>query len=377
MVKSFILAVSSMVGPIIGAGIFGIPFVVAKSGVIPGIFYFIVLTFVVVLLHLFFGEICLRTEGKHRLVGYAQIYLGTWGKLFASLVLVFVLVGTILAYLILAGNFLKISLSSLLPLSNTVYTLLFVALGTLFVAKGRQLIAKAEFLLNIGIFAAIGVIAFFAAPAVRLENFALFDASYAFLPFGVIFFALIGWEAIPEVASFIKDTNSKVSLAKVIVVATLVAAVICFVFAALVVGVSGFLTSQDAFAGLIPFLGERIAGLGALLGVFAIASSFLVIANYMKNALRHDFGVPTPLAIIITIGIPLFLFLVGFQNFISVIGIVGIVTGAAEGLLMIAILKKAKEKGQRKPEFSVPFSRPLIYFISFILLGGALADLFF
>ncbi len=366
-----------MVGPIIGAGIFGIPFVVAKSGVIPGIFYFVVLTFVVVLLHLFFGEICLRTEGKHRLVGYAQIYLGIWGKVFASLVLLFVLVGTLLAYLILAGDFLRISLSSFLPLSSLSYTLIFVAIGTFFVAQGRQLIARAEFLLNVGIFAAIGVIAFFAAPAVRLENFPVLDVSNLFLPFGVIFFALIGWEAIPEVASFIKDTNSKVSLAKVIVVATLVAALICFVFAALVVGVSGLLTSQDAFAGLIPFLGERIAGLGALLGVFAIASSFLVIANYMKNALRHDFSVPTALAIAITIGLPLFLFLVGFNQFISVISIVGIVTGAAEGLLMIAILKKAKAVGRRVPEFSVPFSRPLIYFVVFVLLGGALANLLF
>ena len=375
--RSFVLAVSSMVGPIVGAGIFGIPFVVAKSGAIPGIFYFIVLTFVVVFLHLFFGEICLRTEGKHRLVGYAQIYLGIWGKLFASLVLVFVLVGTILAYLILAGNFLKISLSSFFPLSNVMYTLLFVAVGALFVAKGRQLIAKAEFLLNIGIFAAIGVIAFFAAPAVKLENFALFDASSLFLPFGVIFFALIGWEAIPEVTSFIKDTNSKVSLKKVIVVATVVASLLCFLFAAVVIGVSGLLTTEDAFSGLVPFLGDRIVAVGAMLGIFAIASSFLVIANYMKNALRHDFGVPTPLAIIITIGIPLFLFLVGFQNFISVIGIVGIVTATAEGLLMIAILKKAKEKGERVPEFSISFSRLLIYFIIFVLVAGALADLLF
>ncbi|MDO8633130.1 MAG: aromatic amino acid transport family protein [Candidatus Wildermuthbacteria bacterium] len=375
--RNFVLAVSSMVGPIIGAGIFGIPFVVAKSGVIPGIFYFIILTFVVVLLHLFFGEICLRTEGKHRLVGYAQIYLGAWGRLFASLILLFVLVGTILAYLILAGDFLKITFSSVLPFSSLTYTLLFVALGTFFVARGRQLIAKAEFLLNIGIFAAIGVIAFFAAPAVRLENFALFDASYLFLPFGVIFFALIGWEAIPEVASFIKDTNSKVSLAKVIVVATLVAAAICFVFAALVVGVSGISTTEDAFAGLISFLGERVAALGALLGVFAIASSFLVIANYTKNALRHDFEVPTFLAIILTIGVPLFLFLIGFNQFIAVIGVVGIVSAATQGMLMIAILKKAKQVGRRVPEFSVPFSRPLIYFICFILLGGALADLLF
>jgi len=37
----------------------------------------------VVLIHLLFSEVTLRTEGQHRLPGYAKIYLGKWGEALA------------------------------------------------------------------------------------------------------------------------------------------------------------------------------------------------------------------------------------------------------------------------------------------------------
>src|SRR3989344_7994208 len=76
MSNSFLLALSVLVGTIIGAGIFGIPYVAAQSGMVPAIFYFIILGASVMLLHLFFGEVALRTYEKHRLIGYARMYLG-------------------------------------------------------------------------------------------------------------------------------------------------------------------------------------------------------------------------------------------------------------------------------------------------------------
>src|SRR3989344_238109 len=82
--KNLILALATIVGTTVGAGIFGIPYVVSKSGTIPGVFYFVVLGSAVLLLHLFFGEIILRTKGQHRLIVYAQIYLGNWGKILVA-----------------------------------------------------------------------------------------------------------------------------------------------------------------------------------------------------------------------------------------------------------------------------------------------------
>ena len=69
-----------LVGMIIGVGIFGVPYVLSRAGLVPGIFYFIVLGAAIILVHLFYGEAVLRTNGRHRLVGYAEKYLGMWGR---------------------------------------------------------------------------------------------------------------------------------------------------------------------------------------------------------------------------------------------------------------------------------------------------------
>lgn len=373
--KVFILSVSTMVGTIIGAGIFGIPYVISKSGVVPGIFYFVILGIVVTLLHLFYGEICLRTQGKHRIVGYAQKYLGTWGRILTSFSLLFVLGGTLLAYLILAGEFLHNVFSSFIPLSSAQFSIVFLALCVTLIIQGRQLITRAEFVLNIGLVAVVAFIAMVAFPHVRAENFILLEKSYALLPFGVILFTLIGWEAIPEISSFLRDSKSKVSLKRVIITSTFLGTFLPFIFAFFVVGVSGQHTSVESFHGLVPILGGRIAIAGAVFGIMAISSSFLVLGNYLKNSLRHDFNISTPVALLITFALPLIPFLLGVRKFIEVIGILGLIIATLEGIVMILIFQKAKIKGDRTPEYSLNLSPLVLFFLLLVLMGGSIAAL--
>jgi len=123
--KASFFALMTLLGVMIGAGIFGLPYVVAKAGIIPGLFYFLVLGGVVLLLHLFFGEIVLRTQGKHRLIGYAQRYLANPGKILITCSTILGISGTLLAYVILGGNFLKIIFSSFLSWSFFYWALIF------------------------------------------------------------------------------------------------------------------------------------------------------------------------------------------------------------------------------------------------------------
>lgn len=376
MNTSFILAVSTMVGTIVGAGIFGIPYVISQSGVVSAIFYFLLLGTIVTLFHLFYGEICLRTTEKHRIVGYAYKYLGVWGRVFASLVLVLAIGGTLLAYLILAGEFLKIVFFPLISLPATAFSFLFLAVCTFFISQGRQLITKIELFLTLGLVGAVVFVLASAFPHFQSSNFSLFDLKNVFLPYGVILFTLIGFEAIPEIATFLRDSPKKVRLDKVILIATSLAAALSFIFAFSVVGISGSNTSIDAFSGLIPFVGGHVITIGALFGVFSIASSFLVLGNYLKNSLRHDFAVPTTLAIALMVLIPLVPFLIGVREFIGVIGLVGVFIGAAEGLLIIRIFQKAKTMGDRTPEYQIRVPSFIIFILASILIGGAAAELF-
>lgn len=377
--NSFTLALSTLVGTVVGAGIFGIPFAMVQSGIVPGLFYLFLLGAIICLLHLFFGEVCLRTSGKHRLVGYAAIYLGKRGKVVATLTLLFVLIGTLLAYLILVGEFSEIVFGSFIPFSSTIFTVVFSSCAFFLVLSGRQLITKIEFFTNILFIAAIAALVVLALPHMKSFEVPLFDVSNIsnlFLPFGVLLFAFAGFEAVPEVMSFLRDRNARTKLDNIIIWSSVVTGIFFLLFALVVIGVSGLATSPDAFSGLVPFLGQNIIAFGALIGIVIIADSFLVIGNYLKNSLRHDFQFPYVPAALVALGVPLALFLLGFREFISVVGVVGGVMGAAEGILVILMFRKAKTMGDRTPEYQIHVPSFLIFILASILIGGAAAELF-
>ena len=148
-------------------------------------------------------------------------------------------------------------------------------------------------------------------------------------------------------------------------------------FSLLVIGVSGNETSSDALSGLVPFLGEKIMFIGGLFGLVAVAASFLVLGNYLKNSLRYDYKIPSFLAASIAVFAPLVLFLLGFREFIAVIGIVGIIVGVIEGIVIVLLYRAAKEKGQREPEYSLSIPKFVSHAVIGILVVGTLVELFF
>ncbi len=307
----FVLALATLVGTIVGAGIFGLPYVVAKAGVVLGVFYLALLGAVVMLLHLMFGEIALRTHAKHRLIGYASLYLGGWAKKLVTLSTVVGIGGALLAYTILGGDFLYIALGSFVPFSNFAFAIAFWFVLSLFILWGIQTIAKMELIFNIALFLVVGAIFFFAFPHIQTRNFILSDFSYVFLPYGVVLFAYLGLSAIPETAELFKHSTEKRQLDNLIVWSSIIAGTLYLVFTLFVVGVSGAATSQDALTGLIPFLGQKVAVLGAVFGLVAIASSFLVLGNYLKNSFRYDYHLPYGAAAALTIFPPILLFMIG------------------------------------------------------------------
>ncbi|OHA77973.1 MAG: hypothetical protein A3G10_00385 [Candidatus Wildermuthbacteria bacterium RIFCSPLOWO2_12_FULL_49_9] len=373
----FALALATLVGTIVGAGIFGLPYVTAKAGVALGVFYLVLLGVVVMLLHLMFGEIALRTQAKCRLIGYASLYLGGWAKKLVTLSTVVGIVGALLAYTILGGDFLRIALGSFIPLPNFAFAIVFWLIFSLFILRGIQTIARMELFFNIALFLVVGAIFVFAFPYIQTKNLILLDFSYPLLPYGVVLFAYLGLSAIPETAELFKRSSEKQHLDNLIVWASIISGALFLVFTLVVVGVSGAATSQDALTGLIPFLGEKVAVLGALFGLIVIATSFLVLGNYLKNSLRYDYHMPYGLACALTIFPPIFLFLIGLREFILVIGLVGALVAALEGSVIALVYRIAKKKGDREPEYSLSIPRPLLFTMVALLLLGAVFEFFF
>lgn len=373
--KKFFFAISILLGTIVGAGIFGIPYVIARSGIIPGFFYLLILGGAVLLIHLFFGEIVLRTKEKHRLVGYAQKYLGNWGRILITISTVLGLTGALLAYIILSGDFLKI-IFSFLNLPSFYFSLMFWAILSYFIFRGIKLIAPAELFMNIAFFFIIFLIFYFALPKLNLQNFTLINFEHIFLPYGVILFSLVGWMAVPIISETFKSLEARKNLKKVIILAISIVIFLYFLFALAVIGVSGKNTTPEVFQGLLPYLGQKIIIFGALFGIFAIVTSFLILGNYFKNTLFYDYKVPRRISASIACGLPFILFLIGFREFIEVSGFVGTIIGVIEGGVIVLIFKKAKLLGNRCPEYSLKIPSILLYFLIAIFILGAASQVF-
>ena len=369
MRKNFILAVASLIGTIIGAGVFGIPYVMAKSGILFCLFYFLILGATVLLLHLFFGEVVLRTKQKHRLVGYAEKYLGKKAKALAAFATIFGTIGALLVYIILGGHFLKL----IFPLSVSSFQLslfLWVVLS-FFIFLGMKSIAWVQLLMNAGFLGAVLLIFFYSFPKIDMGNFVLADPKYIFLPYGVILFSLVGWNAIPEIETILVK---KKDLKRVILWAIAISLSFYFLFGLFISGLTGQNTTPEAFEGLVSVLGQKIIILGGIFGLFAISTSFLILGNYLKNTLIFDYRFPYLSAFFIATFSPLLLFLSGVREFIWVIAFVGTFIGLIEGTMIVLVYKKAQKQGDKIPEYNLKIPRYIPYFVMIVLVLGAIAQ---
>ena len=86
---------------------------------------------------------------------------------------------------------------------------------------------------------------------------------------------------------------------------------------------------------------------------------------------QHDFRISSSIATILTIAMPLLLYLFGFQNFIQLVSFVGGIFLAIEGLLIIAMWFSAK---RFQPHHAPLLSRmPTFYVVCGIVLFSGIA----
>lgn len=366
-IKAF-RATAILVGTTIGAGMFGIPFVVYKIGFLPGIFYLLILGVLNLFLNLIYGEIILRTPGDHQLTGYGKIYLGKAGKNLATLTLIIALYGALLAYLIKIGAF----LSSIINFGNPIlFTYIFFVLASLAIYFGLKSISFFEVVITVLMIGLVLAISLLGAGKINLANFSGIDLSFLFLPYGVIFFALHGFSVIPEMEEILR-TQPK-NLKKAIITGSLIPVFAYLLFAIVIVGVCGSQVSDDAVFGLSLFLPSYAVVVGVVLGVLAMGSSYLTVGYVLREVWYRDFGASKLLAFVLASFPALILFLLGTKSFIQVLGITGAVSGGLNGILIIKIFEKAKRAGKRKPAYFLKIPKILLSILFLIFLIGIIS----
>ena len=376
-------AIAVLIGTIIGAGVFTLPYVAVHSGLITTLIWLIIVSFIITYLHLAFGEIVLRTKKEFRLPGYVGHYLNSSAKKLILLITFFTFSFSLLIYLLLGSQFLKVILNSVWANFSFPQGFLVIFLWLLFssaiLSKSKRL-SKINFYLSFALLSLFFIIIIFALPHFQTENINLFNFTNHWgwlIPYGVLFFALNGMVAVPEAIKVLEARGGKKEkLKKVIIIGTLIPAFCYLAFILAVVGVSGSFTTLEAIEGLKGVLGNSIILLGAILGFLAVSTSYLIFASYIKSSFINDFKWSRFISYFLVIVGPLLLYCLHLENLVKLISFMGGMLGGMEGVMLILVLRKAKQQGEIEPSYQVPLNKILVAIFITALVIGALCQTF-
>ena len=314
----------------------------------------------------------LRTKGNHQLTGYAEIYLGKWGKKLMFLTMVVGIYGALVAYLIGSSEI----LSKLLGGSHGNWFMAYFLAISAIIYFGLKWVEKCEIFLGVLLIAAIFLITFTAMGHVDLNNLKEFSISKVFVPYGVLLFAYLGMAAIPEVKE--EMASNLKGMKKAIIIGAAIPVVIYFLFSLAVVGSVGLekfnsLDANDRIAtiALSSTVGGKIFLIGNLFAILAMATSFLALAVALEEMFIFDYKLGHNKSWALTMIIPLIIVMLGFTNFIDALSLTGIFAGGIEGILIVLMVLKAKKLGNRKPEYAVPMNLPAAIILMLVFAAGA------
>ncbi|MDA2936383.1 amino acid permease [Patescibacteria group bacterium AH-259-L05] len=332
-----IKALAVFAGTIIGVGIFGLPYVALKSGFFVVLIYFIIVAGLAISVHYLLGEIAHDTIRIARIPGYAGEYLGSKVKKFSFVISSLGLIGALLAYLILGGQFLYSFFSPFLGGSLLLYTLFFFAIGAVLIYRGigtigaLQVIIQAIFIILLFLFFFRGI------PFLEFDNFFTFDVQSLALPYGVILFSLWGVALVPEVKEMVNRDRKKMIY---VLVGGIILAALCYLFFTFsILGVSGANTTKDAITGFSKAIGNRIVAVGYVFGLIITFTSFITLGLTLKKIFSYDMRLNRFISWALACFAPFALYAFGLRNFIDVIGLTGAFFLGMEGIIVILIYR--------------------------------------
>lgn len=371
---NYFYAISTLSGTIIGAGLFAIPIIINKSGVIPFIFFLITLTIVQYFLHLKYAEVILSTRQSHRIGGYVGVYFNKKFKKITVLITVIGRHGALLAYIVLGGNFLHALLSPTLGGGLLIYTMALFLFESLIVLFGIKTIAPIELTINISLIFIILLITYKNSFYFNSENLTIINWKNMLLPYGSIFFALNGQSAIVEVCRLLDREKQKIKSA--IAIGTVIPAILTLIFVISVIGVTGNMTTSNTIDGLQIFLTSKVIILTLALGLLAISSSYIMISQSLKEIYWWDLKINNKLSWFMASVVPISLYLIGFNNLQNIVSLTGTITGGMFGIILIILLFKVKEKRQQESIINTNTNKYAGVFISSLFIFGLIYGIF-
>jgi tyrosine-specific transport protein len=375
MKNNFLHGLALMVGYSIGVGMFGLPFVASRAGILSFVFFLILLAFIQYLLYLVYGNIILKTKTFHRLPGYAEIYLGKKSKHIAFIVKTLGNYAALLAYIIITGIFLNQLLSPYFGGNEFIYASILFFAEVIILFFGIGMMAKAEIVMSFLLLLTIALISFKGFDFIRPGNYEILDWQYAFLTYGAMLMALDALGAMPMIARIVNRDEK--TLKKIMFLGILIPALVILVFVFVIVGISGTLTSPDAISGVKLILNDGVIFFSLIFGVLTMVTSFLGVAQSLKETFWWDYKMGEKTSWALAVFIPYLMYVVGFKDLISVIGFAGAVAGGISSIIMILVFKKLIDKKVKLLWFKKKPCSLLIYFLITLFISGACYEIYY
>jgi amino acid permease len=362
-------ALAILVGTIIGAGFLGIPYVVAKSGFIPGIFLLLFVFLFMLITKLYLGEVILRTRGNNQLTGYAKKYLGKWGEILMFFAMIFGIYSALIAYLIGEGRSL-----SYLFFGNFnfgfIFSLLFWMVLSYFTFIGLRALKKYEKISMFLVMFLFILITIRYGTGIQIENLVYSNKTNLFLPFGVILFSFLGFSAMPEVERIMRGREKHMK--EIIILGLLIPLLAYSIFTLIIVGNFGLEVNEIATLSLGRFY--------SLLGIFTMFTAYFVLSIAIRDMFRFDLKLGRLRGWALSSFVPLIIFIflhfLKLDSFAQILGIAGVVSGGLTGILILIMNYKSKRKGTRNPEYQMKINKIIIFILSLIFILAVFLELF-
>lgn len=345
--------VAMLLGSVVGVGIFSLPYVYQQT--IPNAVFFLLLTAALILIE-YFLFIDLVTEpgmGFHQLPGIIEKLFGRSAKTISGIVLLLGRIGILFLYTLVISDFSSQLINNIFSIEvpTTIITVGVVLLCSLLIRKKLSVISKVQSgltytkILLITIISAVGLfliakinpdpfsklnLTFAPANSSLVENLRLLGTIY-----GVSFAALSGVAAVPVLKEMLPDRNA---LYRVVIIATAIAVLLYMLFSVFVILGSSAVT-PDSLAGLGSAWWVNLL---LIAGLLCVVTAYIGIGAGTFIIFNQEYKLDPVLSWGLTLFPPLALFLAGLRDFTSAVSVIGGVTGASEGIMIIASYWKAK-----------------------------------
>lgn len=374
MKARFFYAVATLSGTMIGAGLFALPYAIMKVGFWPGLAYMLVLSAATAVLMFAYLEVVLSTKGMHhQMVSYAGKYLGKGGKVAAAVAQVLGQYGSLLVYVIAAGEVLFFTVGRFLGGDERFYGLGFALFCTIAIYLGVSALKKLELGLLIFVIAAVFFIFFFGFGEISWSNLNIVNLSNIMIPFGVVLFAFGGISAITVMDDIL--AGDKKRLKSAVFMGTAIALIVYVVFVVTAIGIGGTAVTEDAVIGLSESLGPVVTVVGSVMLLLTIATSFFTLGFSLKEVFEHDLRLGRTMGLVLMVAVPLAIYFANIAGFVRVVGLTGALLVGVQGIIVFMMYLQVKRLRERRPECSFKFPKTLVYLIIVIFLIGVISEI--